>query len=280
MTKYTVLGGSGFVGSEVVTKLRTLGHEVFAPERGDIGIYNQNLGIVIYCSGYGDCENSPFDVFYANSELLAKILTTAKFERFVYISSTRVYMNNNSSLEKADLNVVYSDNRRLFNLTKLVSEELCLNSKRDVVIIRPSNIYGLALNSPLFLPSITRNAINHGVIDMYVDKKYAKDYVLVSDVADVCIALSLKDDAKGQIYNVASGINVTAEDIAEILKVKTGCNVIWHQPNKNKETFPLTDITKLRTALPDYQPSSVLKDLSNLIERFSKEMRKRDESYS
>lgn len=280
MTKYTVLGGSGFVGSEVVSKLRTLGHEVFAPERGDIGIYNQDLGIVVYCSGYGDCENSPFDVFYANSELLAKILTTAKFEKLLYISSTRVYMNNKSSLEKADVNVVFSDSRRLFNLTKLLSEELCLNSKRDTVIIRPSNIYGLALNSPLFLPSITRNAINHGEINMYVDKEYAKDYVLVSDVADACIALSLKDDAKNQIYNVASGVNVTAEDIAEILKAKTGCNVIWHQQNKNKEIFPITDITKLRNALPDYQPSSVLKDLSNLIDRFSIEMRKSDESYS
>lgn len=280
MTKYTVLGSSGFVGSEVVSKLKSQDHEVFTPKRDDPDIFEKDLGTVIYCSGNGDCKNSPFDVFYANSEFLSKVLTTAYFDRLVYISSTRVYMNNASSLESADVNVVTRDNRRLFNLTKLLSEELCLNSGRNVIIVRPSNIYGLALQSPLFLPSITRNAINNGVIDMYIDKSYAKDYVLVSDVANTCITLSNKDDANGQIYNIASGVNVTAEDIAAILTSKTGCKVNWHSLPENKEIFPITDISKLRAIIPEYSPSSVLKDLSDIIDQFKIEMGKVDETHS
>ncbi|MCV5223230.1 NAD-dependent epimerase/dehydratase family protein, partial [Escherichia coli] len=96
--------------------------------------------------------------------------------------------------ETDDLLVTAGDNRKLFNLTKLVAEELCIKSERDVTVVRPSNVYGLALNSTLFLPSIIRHAINNGEINMFVAPEYAKDYVSVNDVAKACVLLAEKQN--------------------------------------------------------------------------------------
>ncbi|MBB1325774.1 SDR family oxidoreductase [Pseudoalteromonas sp. SR45-1] len=272
MALYTIFGGRGFIGSEIANQLKGLGEDVFIPARDDKNIFERELGIVIYCAGNGDCKNEPFSVFEANVSLLAKLLEVAKFTRLIYISSTRVYMNQKQSSEKHDLTVCADDNRRLFNLTKLVAEELCLKSGRDVSILRPSNVYGAALNSPLFLPAITRNAISKGKVDMYINKTYSKDYVSVHDVANCCIKISNNKNSLQKIINIAAGYNIRAEQIADLLQANTGCEIIWHDIDFPNEQFPVTDITTLKMLMPDYTPSNVLDDISDMIISFKEKM--------
>jgi len=266
MSLYTVFGGKGFIGSEFVHQLKNKGHSVSLPERGDESIFDKNLGTVIYCAGYGDCQKDPFNVLNANTLLLSELLRKSTFEKMVYISSSRVYMNQNGSKETNDLTVCSNDNRRLFNLTKLVSEEMCLRSERHCLIIRPSNVYGLAVNSPLFLPAITRNAINNGVVDMHVSKDYSKDYVSVYDVVNTTLALIDLNETKSEIINLASGKNVSADKIAEVLIEETGCSVNWHTVNSN-EQFPIIDIDELKNKL-NFEPRSVLLDLRNMVDTY------------
>lgn len=269
MSQFTVFGGRGFIGSEFVEQLQKEGHSVYVPERDDPDIYKRDLGIIIYSAGYGDCNKDPFNVLSANVTLLANILKNARFDKLVYISSTRVYMNQENSFELCDLSICNNDNRRLFNLTKLVSEELCIKSNRNCIIVRPSNVYGLALNSNLFLPSIIRNAINNNHIDMYVEKQYAKDYIAVSDVVDATLKL-LRKKSTPSIINIASGINTTAEEIGDILKAKTGCEIYWHNNNSNDiEKFPITDISLIHKEI-EFIPRNVLNDLELLIEKYKK----------
>jgi len=272
MSLYTVFGGRGFIGSEIVKQLNQLGHNVFVPERGDESIYHKDLGTIIYCAGHGDCKNAPFAVWEANATLLSSLLQKAHFERLLYMSSTRVYMNQEASFESADLTVCVDDNRRLFNLTKLVAEELCLKSAHKVCIVRPSNVYGVALNSPLFLPAITRNAINTGHIDMYIAKDYAKDYVSVYDVAESCIYLSQHLDFKGQIINIAAGFNITAAEIADVLETETHCTITWHDMNFPRERFSPVSIDEIKKFIPHYSPRNVLSDLSLMITEFKSEL--------
>lgn len=267
MALYTVFGGRGFIGSEIVKQLNSLGHDVFVPKRNDERIFSQDLGCVIYCAGYGDC-NAPFDVLEANVSLLKCILQQAKFDYLLYISSTRVYMNQTSSSETTNLTICSDDNRRLFNLTKLIGEEICLKSKRKVCIVRPSNVYGVALNSPLFLPSITRNAITSGKVDMYIPREYAKDYVSVHDVASCCINLASSQESYGEVINVAAGFNVSASEIANTLIKYTDCDVIWHEVRDFNEIFPTTDISKLKKYIASFSPKNVLSDLQDMVENF------------
>tara|TARA_R110002033_G_scaffold96187_1_gene145090 strand:- start:7608 stop:8435 length:828 start_codon:yes stop_codon:yes gene_type:complete len=273
MALYTIFGGRGFIGSEIVRQLESQSHSTFVPARDDCTVFERDLGIVIYCAGNGDCKNTPFSVLEANVSLLAELLQKAQFDRLIYVSSTRVYMNQSGSSELDNLTVCVDDSRRLFNLTKLVAEELCLKSERDVCIVRPSNVYGVALNSPLFLPAITRNAINHGKVDMYIAKEYAKDYVSVIDVASSCISLSLIKSSRNKIVNIAAGYNVTAQDVADVLQKHTGCEVVWHDIDFPNEIFPVTDITQIEKFLVDYNPRNVLDDLRYMIDKFKVEMK-------
>ena len=272
MSKYTVFGGRGFIGSTIVEQLKLNGHDVYIPVREDNSIFDEDLGIVIYCAGQGDCKNSPFGVFDANCSLIAKVLEYCKFQRLIYMSSTRVYMNYESSLESDNVVISCDDNRRLFNLTKLVSEELCLKSGKDVVIVRPSNVYGVALNSPLFLPAITRNAILNKKVDMYISPNYEKDYVAVDDVANTCIQIAKNKEITGEIINIASGYNVSAQEIADELESNTGCEIVWHNMAFPNENFPITDITLIKSLIPNYEPKNVLNDIKLMIKDFSEKL--------
>jgi nucleoside-diphosphate-sugar epimerase len=159
------------------------------------------------------------------------------------------------------LTICYNDKRRLFNLTKLVAEELCLRCESNTVVVRPSNVYGTAIHSQLFLPSITRDAVNKKNVDMYVTPSYAKDYVSVKDVAEVIYLIS--KGAKKKIYNIASGINTRADEIAKLLEQYSGCEISWHQGVMD-DFFPVTDISRIEDEF-NFKPRNLSEDIQSMI---------------
>jgi len=266
--KYTIIGGKGFIGAELATYLVSQGYDCWIPERDDERVFSTDLGIIVYCAGHGDCIKNPLKVIDSNLSYLAKIIEKSNFAKIVYLSSTRLYLNGTNSAEESDLKIDSNDQRRLFNLSKIAAEELCLKSKKDSIIVRLSNVYGLALNSPLFLPAITRDAIKKKVVDMYVSPQYAKDYVSVIDVAELIHKLTLQESISGEIFNVASGINTTALEIAETLVKKTGTKINWHEITAKEDHFPVTDISKIQN-LVNFTPKNVIADLSDMIDDFA-----------
>jgi nucleoside-diphosphate-sugar epimerase len=264
---YTIIGGRGFIGAKIVELLEKQGENVWVPERDVPELFNKELGTVIYCAGHGDCDNGYLKVLEANTILLARVLENSKFDKLVYISSTRLYMGQNHSNESDDLTVLSKDSRRLFNLTKLVAEEILLKSNKNIAIVRPSNVYGLALNSPLFLPSIVRHAVNNGRVDMYVSPEYAKDYVSVNDVAEITVKIAKDASSNEEIFNIAAGHNTSAEQIAAILIKETSCKVVWHD-NGVTELFPISDCSKIKLKY-FFTPRKVLDDLASMINEYN-----------
>lgn len=267
MCKYTIVGGSGFIGKALYEHLKKNHETVWIPIRGEQDVYKKDLGIVFYCAGYGDCKNDPDNVLEANVNLLNDILKKSNFSKLYYFSSTRLYMNSTCSSEGSDLKICADDERRLFNLTKIVAEELCLKNNKRCYIVRPSNVYGIAIDSPLFLPAITKNAIIDGRVDMYVTPEYEKDYISVDDVVRVCYKLSQLNHDELKIINIASGKNTKARDIVDILEKETNCEVIWHNIKKDCEKFPVTSVDDLKSII-DIEPKNVLDDMKKMVKNF------------
>lgn len=261
--KITVFGAGGFIGSHMAAYAEKLGYEVFRPDWRD-GVPQQHLGTVIYCNGVGDC-NRPLDVMYSHVGLLSEVIKAGNFDKIVYISSTRVYMNSEETKENSKLLVCSDDKRRLFNIAKLAAEEVCRASDKDTLILRPSNVYGLALNSPLFLPSLVRDAIRKQEINLFVDKDYAKDYLLIDDLVTACFSL-IGQSCTG-IFNVASGQNVSAEKIVDMIVRHTGCNINWHNGTSNEHFYPI-DIAKVSEALSCFQPRELMNELESMVVNF------------
>lgn len=267
----TIVGGTGFVGTHLVSELKSNEIEFQLLNRNERFPVGKNLGTLIYCAGFGGCEQDPFNVLNANSILLGQLLNECKVEKVIYLSSTRLYLDDTSSIEGRDLHISSSDSRRLFNLTKIVAEELILKSRIPFVILRPSNIYGDAYESPLFLPSIVRDALIKQEVKMYISPEYAKDYVSVFDlVKAILISLDSKE-AENKIVNIAAGENITAKQIAQTLMTETACKVSWCG-NMADDFFPTTDISIMKEVFK-ITPRKVLDDLPIMVRSFKKKLK-------
>ena len=271
MKNCLVIGGNGFIGRQIVSDLEFLGHRVEVPKRGDLSFIQVNYDVIIYAAGFGVCSK-PMEVLEANVSHFSEVLFKANYEHLIYISSTRVYMDTPSTEENVDILIPQQDDRKLFNLSKLLSEEVARLSGKHVTILRPSNVYGTAVNSNLFLPMIIKNALDTNVIDMYVASEYEKDYVSVEDVSSFVINCINESSSGFNVYNVASGINISAKSIADIIQKETNCEVNWHDGFLG-EVFTPIDISKSKGKF-DFEPKFLLSELPSIISSFRKALDK------
>lgn len=263
--EYTVVGASGFIGQNVAGFLEKKGFTVLKIKRDILQYQDINLGTIIYCAGYGDCNKSPANVVDANLTFLNSILTNCSYNKLLYISSTRVYLEQKSSDEFDNISISKDDPRSLFNLSKLTAESL-LEKYENTVSLRVSNVYGDAYNSSLFLPSIVRDAITCNHMDIYTTPDYAKDYINVTDLCQVIYSLSEKNQLNHNVYNVASGTNVCSRAIVETIQQNTNCLVTWHKVNK-EDHFPCISIKRLKNEIA-FNPQNVIDDLLEMITLF------------
>src|SRR5262245_12286016 len=175
----TVLGASGFIGSHLVKRLDTLGHEFHAIGRDD-SLPSGSMGHVIYSIGVtADYRSRPFDTVEAHVCKLLKILRDRQFESLLYLSSTRLYLGLSSSDEETALRIAPLEASDLYNASKAMGESLVLNSGRPTRVVRLSNVYGPDFDSDNFLSSIMRDAILHNKIVFETAAASAKDYISV-----------------------------------------------------------------------------------------------------
>ncbi|MFC1237547.1 NAD-dependent epimerase/dehydratase family protein [Vibrio sp. F74] len=273
MKRCLIIGGSGFIGREIVTEFRKYGCEVTVPKRGDLSYFKTKFDIVVYAAGFGDCTK-PMSVLDANTSFFAKVLFEVDYNHLILLSSTRIYMSSEVTSENADLMIPFEDNRKLFNLSKMVSEELCRISKKNVTILRPSNVYGTAIESTLFLPMIIKNALLTGKIDMFVSPGYEKDYVSVDDVISIVSNVAMSDLQGLNIFNVASGHNISAQTIANEIVKETSCEIIWHKGHVGERFTPI-DISYTKSNFK-YDPKNLVMELPEIIQKFASHLLNRN----
>jgi nucleoside-diphosphate-sugar epimerase len=144
-----------------------------------------------------------------------------------------------------------------------MGESITLNCGRRTRVARISNVYGGDFSSHNFLSTIIREALS-GRIVLQTSPASAKDYIRVDDVVDGLIAIATS--GREQIYNLASGINVSNAELAEGLRNRTGC-AIEFSPAGPTISFPRINIERMQKEF-NFTPSPVLSDLSHLIELY------------
>ncbi len=229
---YTIFGSNGFIGSELVSYLKKNKYKVFKPKKNQQR-FSKNLGNIIYCIGSDDWKKYPKKGFDSNLGHLKEILFNCKFQSFLFLSTSRIYINNKNNPTKENnlVNVNSSNLNDYYNLLKLTSESICLNqNKKNIKVIRISNVLGNNFKSPLVLPSLIRDALQKSKIRILINKNSTKDYISIDDV--IFLILKIIKKGKKNLYNVASGKNVKLIDIARIIKKETGCSLIF----KNQST--------------------------------------------
>lgn len=131
--RIVVTGGSGYIGSAMIQKLRDNDYSILNFSRSnDLNLFdvdvikfalaNHKPGIILHIAG---AKKAPFDVNIEGTENLLKVSKELGIKRFIFISTSHVY---------------YPDNDYAFS--KIEAEKLCLKYYPDCLILRVNSVFG------------------------------------------------------------------------------------------------------------------------------------------
>jgi nucleoside-diphosphate-sugar epimerase len=266
----TVLGASGFVGSNLVKFLNVAGVPFYTPRRND-DLFDRDLGDVIYCIGMtADFRTKPFETVESHVCKLSGLLQYGQFNSLTYLSSTRLYINtpfSSTKVKEEDSIRIHSDNPSdIFAASKLTGELLALNCGRsNIKIVRLSNVFGDDFNSENFITSVIKDALLQGQVKILSSPNSAKDYI---SIEDVCQSLFLLANLNvSGVYNLAFGYNTTNQELLSEIARLTGAkmNYLIDAPTV---LFTEIDTNKLEEVIQFKPGKSVLKSLPDIIQAF------------
>jgi nucleoside-diphosphate-sugar epimerase len=262
--RFSILGANGFVGQRVISHLRESGHEVLGYGREE-PLPSDNMGHVIYCIGLtADFRSRPVETIEAHAALGAQLLYKCRFDSWLYLSSTRVYGGTASKeiVSEQDSISVYPSSDTTYDLSKLLGEAVCLGHGMPTVrVARLSNVYGPDQNSPTFLNSVIGELRDNEAVTIREAPDSSKDYISIDDVAHLLARIAVS--GKERLYNVASGVPVAHQQIAQRLTELTGKPVKF-LTGASTRTFPRISIARIQSEF-SFAPQSLLRDLPKLL---------------
>lgn len=263
--KITVLGSTGFIGSNISEKLLETGIDVYKPQKNE-DLQGKDLGSIVYCVGLtSDFRTKLRETVEAHVSYLLSIINSCKFDYIIYLSSTRIYGSSENTFEDSNLSVTPQSSNDLYNISKIMGESILFNTVEKSCILRLSNVYGNDFNSGVFLSSIIRDALDHKEIFLRTSLDSEKDYILVDDV--VKVVLQFLEHKYCGIYNVASSINTSNQELVSRIQDLTGCSLKVAK-NSPSIKFPVINIDKLKSVV-NFQPQDIKCTLKNIVKSFA-----------
>ena len=110
----------------------------------------------------------------------------------------------------------------VYGASKIAGEAFCFAYNQafgtDFRTIRPSAVYGLGMQWPIFVKPMVEGAVRGEVVTFESGGPFPRDYTHASDVASLAVALlDAPDDADRVFYGATGQPLVTAADVARIV---------------------------------------------------------------
>lgn len=306
MKTILIIGGAGFIGSNLAKKLFYRGYQIIIYDnfstgrstnlasiknnievvRGDILDYRKlsdcilkyqpnvifHLAAIHYIP---DCNNNPEKTCKVNidgTHNLLKMITTLRIKPFfVFISSAAVYQNSEKSLAETDKTQPIC----IYGKTKILGEkiikQLCLKKEIPFVIIRLFNVYGPNDRTPHIIPTIISQLKNKSEVIKLGNLQPKRDFIYIDDVSDALSNL-LVQKPKDIIYNLGTGkeysIKNIVEKISKLLRDKKELKILSKDDLQRKVERPhlKADINKIKKEF-HWQPKM---DIDHGIKRLLK----------
>jgi len=250
--KILVTGGAGFIGSNLVDKLITLGHKVIVVDNLSTGFYkNLNPQAVFYLADIRhqeiiekifrleepevvDHHAAQIDVrksvetpaFDAECNILASInlIKTSlehKVRKFIYISTGGAVYGEPLSLPVKEDHPINPESQ--YGISKHTVEHYLylyrLHYGLNFTVLRYPNVYGPRQN-PLGEAGVNaifiHQMLNGITPTIFGDGEQLRDYVYVDDIVEANIAAL--DKGGGEIFNLGCGAGASVNDIYNELK--------------------------------------------------------------
>jgi dTDP-glucose 4,6-dehydratase len=270
MSKILVTGGTGFIGTNLVTELRGRGHEVWVSDlansgephyiRCDVSKYRQlerlfeehNFDYVYHLAAeYGRWNGEDYyENLWATNVIGTKNVLRIQENRgfkLIFFSSAEVYGDYDGVMSEDVMDRIAINQMNDYAMTKWVGELQVLNSAAmfgtKTVRVRPVNAYGPHEHYTPYrgvIPNFIYKALRDEPYTVYLGHKRIFDYV-----EDTCrtFANIIDNFQPGEVYNVG-GKEEWEHDIkyvSDLILKHLGKNA--HQVTY-KEAEPFTTVTK------------------------------------
>ena len=242
--KVLVTGGSGFIGSHVVDKLRDKGigvrvYDMVMPtfrddieyyqgsllDRTALGMAMEGIDIVFHLGAIADVKGVYEDPLYSesiNTRGTINVLEASKdggVIKLVYGSTTWVYSDTDK--EFVDESAPLHAPSHLYTATKIASEYYCQTYFKlyglKTTILRYGIPYGPRARGRAVIPVFVRKALDNEPLTIAGDGSQFRNFVYVEDLAEGNVLGACKI-ADNKIYNLEGDVKISIKDIAETIK--------------------------------------------------------------
>lgn len=241
--KVLVVGAKGFVGSRLTSALQERPCEVrtLSRSRNSVKINKNTLNklmsgtdVVINCAAIDG--NSQFKkdnsalICNNNVAIVSEILDSAHMlgvKKVVLLSSADIYSNTAKSpfTENDDFRKFPEYTESGYVLSKIFAEQLADQYSKtfgtNILIARPTNIYGVGDKNDRIIPSILSHVKNNSVIPVWGDGSQKRNFIYITDFIAILLALIEKD--------VQGPVNIGSPETATILDIVSIASKIYKQ---------------------------------------------------
>ena len=286
MRKLLLLGGAGFIGSNIIRKLQHDDYEIHVCEPvganmqrlnglevklhhtllSDIGsirkiIQVNDIDIVVHLvstlipgSTYEDYKDDYKNVIFPSIELME--LCAQKKVRFVFFSSGgTVYGNSSGVLPFKETDTMkpisyYGWSKQMMeNSIQFMHRTVGL----DYLILRPSNSFGHGQNlygkQGLVAVAIGK-LLKNEEIEVWGDGSALRDYIYVDDLANIFVKL-IEADIHNTTLNIGCGQGYSVNDVLAFLMIVSGkeMKIVYKNPRQMDVSNMILDTSKLKALI-------------------------------
>ncbi len=301
--RIAVTGGSGFVGSHVVDKLKGAALpdikvvDVKGPHRNDVEFAKTDItkfdevkkaladvDVVYHLAGAADVYDVFKDPLWAtklNIDGTANVLEVARqlnIQRVIFASTVWIYSGSPGTMANEESQVFSSGAGHIYNTTKIAGEMMINDYSKlygvPFTILRYGIPYGPRARPTAVIPIFVRKALNKEALTIQGDGSQFRFFLYVEDLAEGNVA-ALKKIAKNQVYNMDGQKPTTIRQIAETIRNVLGnVEITYTSARPGDYQGKYVSIDKARREL-DWEPRTPFEvGLSKYIEwhRENKEM--------
>ncbi len=244
MKTILVVGGSGFIGSNLIEYFCERGYKVINFSRSKVHIHHDNLTNV-----YGNCTNMELmDSVFATHKIDLVIHSLMSFSTMTDLESCQEHTSTNLSalIDLTNVMKKYGTDKLVFissggavygvsdepimeshetapvsfyGWMKEVSEKyleffIRTNPEFQYIILRPANVYGRYQKLDRLIGVSLKNACLGLPITIFGDVDTKKDYLHIDDFCDI-VYRAVNLNKWNEIYNLGSGVGTSIKEILD-----------------------------------------------------------------
>jgi len=306
--RVTITGGSGFLGSFVVEKLKARGAKnIFVPRQRDYDLVQPDqiakmldeakpdivLHVAALAGGIGVNRARPAEFFYNNLMMGVPLMHKAweqGVDKFVALGTICSYPNLTPvPFKEEDLWDGYPEvTNAPYGMAKkmLLVQAQAYRQQYDynAIFLLPVNLYGPRDNFDLetshVIPALIRKLIEarergEGEVHLWGDGSPTREFLYVEDAAEGILLAAENYDGEEPV-NLGSGMEISIKDLAELIGRLTGFegDFVWDTSKPNGQPRRMLDVSRAEEYFGFRAGTDFEKGLSKTIDWY-RELRER-----